>query len=116
MSLNTILSYVYWDQLEPSKGKWDSSGNNDIACYFKTAQEQGFNVVLPPGRYICAEHECGGFPAWLSEVPGMVIGANNKPFLDVVYSYIETSILASRSVRRIVYSSLPDNPISYPVR
>lgn len=88
MGLNTIFSYVYWDQLEPSKGTWESSGNNDIARYFKTAQEQGLNVVLRPGPYICGEHEWGGFPAWLSEVPGMVVRAKNKPFLDATQSYI----------------------------
>lgn len=88
MGLNTIFSYIYWDQLEPSKGTWDSSGNNDIARYFKTAQKQGLNVVLRPGPYICGEHEWGGFPAWLSEVPGMVVRANNKPFLDATQSYI----------------------------
>jgi beta-galactosidase GanA len=89
MGLNTIFSYVYWDQLEPSKGTWESSGNNDIARYFKTAQEQGLNVVLRPGPYICGEHEWGGFPAWLSEVPGMVVRANNKPFLGATQSYID---------------------------
>lgn len=89
MGLNTIFSYIYWDQLEPSRGTWDSSGNNDIARYFKTAQEQGLNVVLRPGPYICGEHEWGGFPAWLSEVPGMVVRANNKPFLDATQSYID---------------------------
>ena len=62
MGLNTIFSYIYWNQLEPTQGSWDSTGNNDIAKYFKTAQEQGLNVVLRPGPYICGEHEWGGFP------------------------------------------------------
>ncbi|KAJ5371302.1 uncharacterized protein N7496_007394 [Penicillium cataractarum] len=89
MGLNTIFSYVFWDQLEPSKGTWDSSGNNDIARYFKTAQEHGLNIVLRPGPYICGEHEWGGFPAWMSEIPGMVVRANNKPFLAATQSYID---------------------------
>lgn len=89
MGLNTIFSYVYWDQLEPTPGHWDSTGNNDIAKYFKTAQEQDLNVVLRPGPYICGEHEWGGFPAWLSEVPGMVVRTNNKAFMDATQSYID---------------------------
>ncbi|CAI7567108.1 unnamed protein product [Penicillium pancosmium] len=89
MGLNTIFSYVYWDQLEPVQGTWETSGNNDIAKYFKTAQEQGLNVVLRPGPYICGEHEWGGFPFWLSEVPGMVVRTNNKPFLSATKSYLQ---------------------------
>lgn len=68
MGLNTIFSYVYRDQLEPSKGTWDSSSNNDIARYFKTAQDQGMNASMK-----------GEFPSWLSEVPEMVVRANIKP-------------------------------------
>ncbi|KAJ5605163.1 hypothetical protein N7510_010317 [Penicillium lagena] len=88
MGLNTIFSYVYWDQLERTPGSWDPSGNNDIARYFKIAQEQGLHVVLRPGPYICGEHEWGGFPAWLSEVPGMVVRTYNEPFLKATQSYI----------------------------
>ncbi|CAL5869270.1 uncharacterized protein PFLUO_LOCUS3498 [Penicillium psychrofluorescens] len=88
MGLNTIFSYVYWDQLERTPGSWDPSGNNDIARYFKIAQEQGLHVVLRPGPYICGEHEWGGFPAWLSEVPGMVVRTYNQPFLNATQSYI----------------------------
>ncbi|KAJ5690707.1 hypothetical protein N7462_005099 [Penicillium macrosclerotiorum] len=88
MGLNTIFSYIYWDQLEPSKGSWENSGNNDIARYFRTAQDHGLNVVLRPGPYICGEHEWGGFPAWLSEVPGMVVRTNNNAFLEASRSYM----------------------------
>ena len=89
MGLNTIFSYVYWDQLMPKQGEWDTSGNNDIAGYFKAAQDAGLNIVLRSGPYICGEHEWGGFPAWLSEIPGMVVRTNNKPFLDAAKVYID---------------------------
>lgn len=89
MGLNTIFSYVYWDQLMPKQGEWDTSGNNDIAGYFKAAQDAGLNIVLRSGPYICGEHEWGGFPAWLSEIPGMVVRTNNKPFLDAAKIYID---------------------------
>ncbi|KAJ5952733.1 uncharacterized protein N7479_011146 [Penicillium vulpinum] len=88
MGLNTIFSYIFWDQLEPTQGEWDTTGNNNIADYFRLAHEKGLNVVLRPGPYVCAEHEWGGFPAWLSEVPGMVVRENNQPFLDATKSYI----------------------------
>ncbi|KAJ5273416.1 hypothetical protein N7478_008541 [Penicillium angulare] len=89
MGLNTIFSYVYWDQLVPKQGEWDTSGNNDIARYFKTAQEVGLNIVLRSGPYICGEHEWGGFPAWLSEVPDMEVRTNNKAYLSAAKSYID---------------------------
>jgi hypothetical protein len=89
MGLNTIFSYIFWDQLEPTQGAWDNTGNNDIAAYFRLAQDHGLNVILRPGPYVCAEHEWGGFPAWLSEVPGMVVRANNEPFLAATKAFID---------------------------
>lgn len=89
MGLNTIFSYVFWDQIQPTPSSWDFTGNNDIGEYFKIAQEVGLNVVLRPGTYVCGEHEWGGFPAWLSEVPGMVVRSNNGPFLNASKSYID---------------------------
>lgn len=88
MGLNSISSYIFWDQLEPQKGKWSFSGINNVAQYFKIAQEVGLKVLLRPGSYICGEHAFGGFPAWLLEEPGMVVRSNNKPFLDATNAYI----------------------------
>jgi beta-galactosidase GanA len=61
MGLNTIFTYIFWDQLEPTLGTWDFSGRSNIAKYFGLAQEVGLNVVLRAGPYICGEHEWRGF-------------------------------------------------------
>ncbi|KAH8200385.1 hypothetical protein TruAng_005474 [Truncatella angustata] len=96
MGVNTIFSYVFWNNLEPTQGSWLSDDpQNDIASYFSIAQEEGLNVVLRPGPYICGEHEWGGFPAWLSEIPEMVVRTNNTPFLEETKKYIVN--LAERS-------------------
>ncbi|KAI0127262.1 putative beta-calactosidase [Xylariales sp. AK1849] len=105
MGLNTIFTYIFWNNLEPTRGVWLSEEpQNDVAEYFRIAQEEGLHVVLRPGPYICGEHEWGGFPAWLSEVPGMVVRTNNTPFLDEVRSYVlnlaEQSGLADLQVSR----------------
>lgn len=63
MGLNTIFSYVFWDQVEPTPGNWDFTGQNNLPEYFRLVQEVGLNVVLRAGPYICGEHEWGGFPA-----------------------------------------------------
>ncbi|KAF2095337.1 putative beta-calactosidase [Rhizodiscina lignyota] len=90
MGLNTIFSYVFWNLLEPVQGTWTSAEPaNDIAEYFRIAQEVGLHVVLRPGPYICGEREWGGFPAWLADVPGMVVRSYNEPFLAASKSYIE---------------------------
>ncbi|KAI0952494.1 hypothetical protein AcV7_008279 [Taiwanofungus camphoratus] len=89
MGLNTVFSYVFWDQVETTPGVWDFTGNNDVAEYFAIAQEEGLNIVLRAGPYICGEHDWGGLPYWLSNVPGMDVRANNAPFLNASKSYID---------------------------
>src|SRR5579864_688039 len=55
MGLNTIGTYVFWNVHEPEKGKFDFSGNNDVAEFVKIAREEGLWVILRPSPYVCAE-------------------------------------------------------------
>lgn len=89
MGLNTIFSYIFWNNIEPEQGRWDFEGRNDIARFMRLAQQQGLHVVLRPGPYICGEHEWGGFPSWLSQIPDMAVRQNNGPFLDASRRYLE---------------------------
>ncbi|PSN65092.1 family 35 glycoside hydrolase [Corynespora cassiicola Philippines] len=89
MGLNTIFPYVFWNMLEPVRGMWNNTGENDIAKFFRIAQEEDLNIVLRPGPYICGEREWGGFPAWLANIPGMLVRAYNEPFLDAAESYLQ---------------------------
>ncbi|KAI1805184.1 glycoside hydrolase family 35 protein [Daldinia bambusicola] len=90
MGLNTIFTYVYWNLLEPQPGQWvnDKESSNDVAKFFSIAQEEGLNVVLRPGPYICGERDWGGFPAWLSRVPGMRVRSSNEPFIRAAEGYL----------------------------
>jgi hypothetical protein len=88
MGLNTIFPYVFWNMLEPVQGMWNNTGINNIASFLHMAQEEGLNVVLRPGPYICGEREWGGFPAWLADVPGMLVRSYNEPFLKAAESYL----------------------------
>ena len=65
MGLNTIGTYVFWNAQEPEEGKFDFTGNNDIAEFISIAKEEGLWVVLRPSPYACAEWEFGGYPYWL---------------------------------------------------
>lgn len=89
MGLNTVFSYVFWNNIEPRPGQWNFEDRNDVAEFFRLAQEEGLHVVLRPGPYICGEHEYGGFPAWLSQIPGMAVRQNNGPFLARSKRYLD---------------------------
>ncbi|KAI1081365.1 family 35 glycoside hydrolase [Whalleya microplaca] len=90
MGLNTIFSYIYWNLLEPSRGQWlNTEEINNIAKFFQIAQEEGLSVILRPGPYICGEREWGGFPAWLSQIPGVQVRTFNEPFMAAAKSYLE---------------------------
>lgn len=65
MGLNTITTYVFWNLHEPRPGVYDFSGQNDVAEYIREAQQEGLNVILRPGPYVCAEWDLGGYPSWL---------------------------------------------------
>lgn len=89
MGLSTIFIYTFWNDLEPKQGVWTSDQpENDIAKFAELADEEGLKIVLRPGPYVCGEREWGGYPAWLAQVPGIVIRDNNKPFLDASRNYI----------------------------
>ncbi len=60
MGLNTITTYVFWNEHEPTPGVYDFSGNNDVAEFIREAQQEGLYVILRPGPYVCAEWEFGG--------------------------------------------------------
>lgn len=88
MGLNTIGTYVFWNVHEPEKGVFDFSGNNDVAAFVRTAQEEGLWVVLRPSPYVCAEWEFGGYPYWLEKEPGLVVRSKEKSYLAEYQKYI----------------------------
>lgn len=88
MGLNTIGTYVFWNLHEPEKGKFDFTGNNDIAAFVKTAQEEGLWVILRPSPYVCAEWEFGGYPYWLQNEKGLIVRSKEVQYLKEYRDYI----------------------------
>jgi beta-galactosidase len=88
MGLNTIGTYVFWNEHEAEKGKYDFSGNNDIAEFVKIAKEEGLWVVLRPSPYSCAEWEFGGYPYWLLKDSTVKVRSNDPRFVDAYRNYI----------------------------
>ncbi|MFD1257294.1 beta-galactosidase family protein [Mucilaginibacter terrae] len=89
MGLNTIGTYVFWNLHEPQKGKFDFSGNNDVAEFVKIAQQEGLWVILRPSPYVCAEWEFGGYPYWLQNEKGLVVRSKEEQYLKEYESYIK---------------------------
>ncbi|MFC4211219.1 beta-galactosidase family protein [Pedobacter lithocola] len=88
MGLNTIGTYVFWNLHEPQKGKFDFSGNNNIAEFVKIAKEEGLWVILRPSPYVCAEWEFGGYPYWLQTENGLVVRSKESQYLEEYRKYI----------------------------
>lgn len=88
MGINTIGTYVFWNLHEPQKDKFDFSGNNDIAAFVKTAQEEGLWVILRPSPYVCAEWEFGGYPYWLQNEKGLVVRSKEPQYIKEYKKYI----------------------------
>ncbi len=81
MGLNTITTYVFWNIHEPRPGVYDFSGQNDVAEYIREAQQEGLNVILRPGPYVCAEWDLGGYPSWLLKDHSLVLRSSDPKYI-----------------------------------
>lgn len=88
MGLNTISTYVFWNLHEPQKGHYDFTGNNDIAEFVKTAQQEGLWVILRPSPYVCAEWEFGGYPYWLEKETGLIVRSKEIKYITAYKKYL----------------------------
>lgn len=88
MGLNTVGTYLFWNLHEPRPGEFDFSGQNDIAAFVRTAQEEGLWVILRPGPYACAEWEFGGFPSWLLKTPDLRIRTSDPRYVAAATRYL----------------------------
>ena len=84
MGLNTITTYVFWNLHEPRPGVYDFTGQNDIAEYIREAQQEGLNVILRPGPYVCAEWDLGGYPSWLLKDRSLVLRSDDPKYTAAV--------------------------------
>lgn len=89
MGLNTITTYVFWNLHEPRPGAFDFRGNNDVAGFIRTAQEEGLHVILRPGPYVCAEWDFGGYPGWLVADTTVVVRSTDPRFLAASARYLD---------------------------
>ena len=88
MGLDTISTYVFWNRHECVRGVYDFDGDNDVAAYLRCAQEEGLDVILRPGPYVCAEWDFGGLPAWLLQ-DGAAIRTAHESYMQPVRAWLK---------------------------
>ena len=83
--LNTIMTYVAWNQHEPEEGNFRFNGRSDIAKFLRTCAELEMLAFVRTGPFMCDEFEMGGHPAWLLSKPGIALRIRSE----VAEPYIE---------------------------
>lgn len=100
--MNTLQLYFFWNVHEPKEGRFDFTGQADVAHFLDLIAEAGLYIVVRPGPYICAEWDGGGFPSWLYTKKGLETRSFNPLYLRCVenYWYQLLPILAGRQITR----------------
>ncbi len=88
MGLNAVSVYVFWSAHERVKGRFDFTGDRDIAAFVRLCGEEGLYVFLRPGPYVCAEWDFGGYPWWILQERGLNIRSRDPAFLALMRRYI----------------------------
>jgi beta-galactosidase len=83
MGLNTIETYVPWNEHEPSPGGFvDGDPRLDLRRYLELIADEGMYAIVRPGPYICAEWDGGGLPGWLLADPDVRMRSTDPRFLE----------------------------------
>ena len=88
MGLHAVSTYVFWNVHEEREGTYRFDGYRDLAAFLRIAQEEGLQVVLRPGPYVCAEWDFGGLPAWMLTRP-MRVRSADPAFMQPVRRWLD---------------------------
>jgi beta-galactosidase len=88
MGLDTVSTYVFWNVHEERRGDYDFSDQRDVAEFVRIAANQGLDVILRPGPYVCAEWDFGGLPAWLLEGDGARVRTRDESYMAPVRRWL----------------------------
>lgn len=89
-----IATYVFWNHIEESEGKFDWSGQRNLRKFLDICKEENLPVVLRVGPFCHGEARNGGIPDWIFE-KGIKSRSETPEFLSAVealYRQIFTQI------------------------
>ena len=89
MGLNTVCAYIFWNFQEWEEGKFDWSGDRNVAEFCRIAQEEGLWVLVRPGPYSCAEWEMGGLPWWLLKHDDIKLRTTDPAYLNPAVRFMK---------------------------
>lgn len=100
LGLNTIETYVPWNDHESRPGSWTADGALDLGRFLDLVHAAGLHAIVRPGPYICAEYDNGGLPAWLFTDPEVGIRRFEPRFMAAVENYLRRvyEIVAPRQI------------------
>jgi beta-galactosidase len=87
MGLNTIETYIAWNEHAPLCKSFDTSGRLDLRRFLQLVADEGMYAIVRPGPYMCAEWDNGGLPAWLFQDPEVGIRRSEPRYLAAVAEY-----------------------------
>jgi beta-galactosidase len=102
MGLNTIETYVPWNEHVPHPGAFTAKGQLDLGRFLDLIAAEGMQAIVRPGPFICAEWDNGGLPAWLFSDPTVGIRSSEPGYLAAVDSFFEAILptVAERQISR----------------
>ena len=100
MGLNTIETYVPWNEHVPHPGAFTAEGQLDLGRFLDLVAAEGMQAIVRPGPFICAEWDNGGLPAWLFSDPTVGIRSSEPGYLAAVDSFF-AAILPTVAERQI---------------
>ncbi|WP_141208259.1 glycoside hydrolase family 35 protein [Streptomyces griseorubiginosus] len=96
MGLNTVETYLPWNHHQPEPGTLVLDGFLDLPRWLRLAREEGLQVILRPGPFICAEWDDGGLPSWLLADPDIRPRTSDPRFTGAFDGYLDLLLPALR--------------------
>jgi len=88
MGLNTIETYVPWNEHSPTRGEFRTPAQLDLARFLDLVKAAGMYAIVRPGPYICAEWTDGGLPGWLTADTSVKLRTNDPAYMEPVREYL----------------------------
>jgi beta-galactosidase len=89
MGCNTISAYIFWNFHESEEGVYDfTTGNHNLAEFFRIVQEEGMWLIVRPGPYVCAEWDLGGIPPYLLRIPDIKLRSLDPRYMAAAEKYM----------------------------